>query len=192
MQLLAGAPRGTRDSTVSAEHLLAEVEEGGLDHARASHLIRATGSDLLALLSAASHLRDRHRGGVVTYSRKVFIPLTNLCRDKCGYCTFAKPPGDGDAHAHARSIARAGRARAARKRCSASARSPKSGTSWRASTCARWAELTLAWEGLQQALYPELDFTTSGGRRYSCQAPQTAPGVIPAMPVPAVQSSSPA
>ena len=46
------------------------------------------------------------------------------------------------------------------------------------------AELSLAWEELQQALYPELDFFTPGGRRYSCQAPQAVPGVIPVMPVP--------
>ena len=42
------------------------------------------------LLSAA---RERRRGdGLVTYSPKVFIPLTTLCRDVCGYCTFARPP----------------------------------------------------------------------------------------------------
>src|SRR5947207_6126440 len=46
---------------------------------------------------AASELRDRYKGRVVTYSRKVFIPLTNLCRDKCGYCTFAKAPAHADA-----------------------------------------------------------------------------------------------
>jgi len=42
------------------------------------------------LLAAA---RARRRGaGLVTYSPKVFIPLTTLCRDVCGYCTFARPP----------------------------------------------------------------------------------------------------
>src|SRR5947209_9882239 len=44
------------------------------------------------LLAAAAAVRDRAYGTRVTYSPKVFIPLTMLCRDKCGYCTFAKPP----------------------------------------------------------------------------------------------------
>jgi FO synthase len=47
------------------------------------------------LLAEASRLRDEGKGRVVTYSRKVFIPLTTLCRDTCTYCTFAKPPGAG-------------------------------------------------------------------------------------------------
>ena len=48
----------------------------------------------MRLLEQASALRDAHHGRTVTYSRKVFIPLTNLCRDKCAYCTFAKLPSD--------------------------------------------------------------------------------------------------
>src|SRR4029453_17938899 len=44
------------------------------------------------LLAEARRVRDRHHGTRVTYSPKVFIPLTMLCRDHCGYCTFAKPP----------------------------------------------------------------------------------------------------
>src|SRR5919108_3608131 len=44
------------------------------------------------LLAEARRIRDRHHGRRVTYSPKVFIPLTMLCRDHCGYCTFAKPP----------------------------------------------------------------------------------------------------
>lgn len=55
-------------------------------------LARATGTDLATLFAAASALRDRGWGRTVTYSRKVFIPLTNLCRDKCRYCTFAVAP----------------------------------------------------------------------------------------------------
>lgn len=43
----------------------------------------------------AAALRDEGRGRIVTYSRKVFIPLTTLCNDRCTYCTFAKPPGAG-------------------------------------------------------------------------------------------------
>jgi FO synthase len=53
--------------------------------------------DLLAapldeVLAAAAQVRDRAHGTRITYSPKVFIPLTELCRDRCGYCTFAKPP----------------------------------------------------------------------------------------------------
>lgn len=49
----------------------------------------------VALFEHASALRDEGKGRTVTYSRKVFIPLTTLCVDRCSYCTFAKPPGAG-------------------------------------------------------------------------------------------------
>ena len=47
---------------------------------------------LTELLEIAASIRDKAHGTRVTYSPKVFIPLTMLCRDKCGYCTFAQPP----------------------------------------------------------------------------------------------------
>lgn len=49
------------------------------------------------LLSQACRIRDAHWGRTVTYSRKVFVPLTNMCRDTCGYCTFVKHPSDPQA-----------------------------------------------------------------------------------------------
>lgn len=52
-------------------------------------------TDQASLFAHASRLRDDGRGKVVTYSRKVFIPLTTLCNDRCSYCTFAKGPGAG-------------------------------------------------------------------------------------------------
>ena len=55
-------------------------------------LLAARGPDLRRLMSLASHLRELGHGSTVTYSRKVFVPLTMLCRDHCHYCTFAKPP----------------------------------------------------------------------------------------------------
>ncbi|HFC12301.1 MAG TPA: 7,8-didemethyl-8-hydroxy-5-deazariboflavin synthase subunit CofG, partial [Anaerolineae bacterium] len=70
----------------------------GIGRKEALQLIQATGSDLVNLMARASALRDAHFGNTVTYSRKVFIPLTNLCRDKCAYCTFAKSPNDPAAH----------------------------------------------------------------------------------------------
>ncbi len=48
--------------------------------------------DLGSLLKTASEIRFEQYSNLITYSPKVFIPLTNLCRDKCGYCTFSKPP----------------------------------------------------------------------------------------------------
>jgi FO synthase len=53
-------------------------------------------SDIQPLLNAAAHRRDAAHGDVVSYSRKVFIPLTQLCRDVCHYCTFAHPPKRGE------------------------------------------------------------------------------------------------
>lgn len=49
------------------------------------------------LLPEASRIRDLHWGKSVTYSRKVFVPLTNMCRDTCGYCTFVKHPDSPEA-----------------------------------------------------------------------------------------------
>ena len=50
------------------------------------------------LLAAATELRAQGKGNVITYSKKVFIPLTTLCRDYCSYCTFRKDPGQPGAH----------------------------------------------------------------------------------------------
>jgi FO synthase len=55
------------------------------------------GDQLESLIRAAAQLRDRHKGRVVTFSPKVFVPLTNLCRDFCGYCTFRKAPHESGA-----------------------------------------------------------------------------------------------
>jgi 7,8-didemethyl-8-hydroxy-5-deazariboflavin synthase CofG subunit len=61
-------------------------------------LIRCSDHDLPALLSAARAAKERFKPGVITYSRKVFLPLTNLCRDYCGYCIFRRDPHDPGAH----------------------------------------------------------------------------------------------
>ncbi len=50
------------------------------------------------LLAVAQAARARFKPGVITFSRKVFLPLTNLCRDYCGYCTFRRDPGQPGAH----------------------------------------------------------------------------------------------
>ena len=61
-------------------------------------LIHATGTEVEPLVRVAGLVRDRGRGRRITYSRKVFLPLTNLCRDRCGYCTFVQAPGSPQAH----------------------------------------------------------------------------------------------
>jgi FO synthase len=57
-------------------------------------LVAAKGEALKELLATAATLRDQYKGRVVTFSPKIFVPLTNLCRDFCGYCTFRKAPGE--------------------------------------------------------------------------------------------------
>jgi FO synthase len=68
-----------------------------LDEAEAEVLLHARGADLERLLAAAGAVRDAGlasagRAGLVTYSRKVFVPVTHLCRDRCHYCTFVQTP----------------------------------------------------------------------------------------------------
>jgi 7,8-didemethyl-8-hydroxy-5-deazariboflavin synthase CofG subunit len=76
-----------------------ELREGmPLSRDRARQLIRCSEQELPALLLAALELRQRFKPGIITYSRKVFVPLTNLCRDYCGYCTFRRDPGQPGAH----------------------------------------------------------------------------------------------
>jgi FO synthase len=69
-----------------------------LDTAEVAVLLGATGDDLAELVEVAGRIRDAGlvdagRPGVVTYSPKVFVPLTRLCRDRCHYCTFVTVPG---------------------------------------------------------------------------------------------------
>ena len=78
---------------------LARARDGKtLDLDEAAVLMTSRGADLEALMGVAGRVRDAGladagRPGTVTYSRKVFIPLTRLCRDRCHYCTFATVPG---------------------------------------------------------------------------------------------------
>ena len=75
--------------------MLADCLEGKkLSRSEALDLVAAEGDELKFLLTTAARLRDQHKGRVVTFSPKVFLPLTNLCRDFCGYCTFRKAPDE--------------------------------------------------------------------------------------------------
>ena len=87
-------------STVGVVATTATIDQmlGGQLLGRDVALDLALHAPLEELLSAASALRARGKGSTVTYSKKVFIPLTTLCRDYCGYCTFRKDPGEPGAH----------------------------------------------------------------------------------------------
>jgi FO synthase len=79
------------------EELVRRAEAGErLTDGEVRALARLAQNDPAPVLRAASRLRDEATGPVVTYSKKVFIPLTKLCRDSCGYCTFARPPRPGE------------------------------------------------------------------------------------------------
>jgi FO synthase len=69
-----------------------------LSREAACQLLRAGDDVLPDLLAAAQAVRAQFKPSVITYSRKVFIPLTNLCRDYCGYCTFRRDPSQLGAH----------------------------------------------------------------------------------------------
>jgi FO synthase len=58
--------------------------------------VELLGRPLDELMAEARAVRDGARGRLVTYSPKVFVPLTKLCRDVCHYCTFARPPRRGE------------------------------------------------------------------------------------------------
>jgi len=89
------------NSVTALEHYaeLAELQpEIAVSRDAAVRLIRCSELELPELLAAARSAKERFKPGMVTYSRKVFIPLTNLCRDYCGYCIFRRDPGQPGAH----------------------------------------------------------------------------------------------
>ena len=85
-----------------ASTLIAAAESASdgaeLSRETACELLRANDDALPALLSAAQTARAKFKPPVITYSRKVFLPLTNLCRDYCGYCIFRRDPNQPGAH----------------------------------------------------------------------------------------------
>ncbi|MGX1856714.1 bifunctional FO biosynthesis protein CofGH [Dietzia sp. NPDC055340] len=95
----ASTPADPEPTTSAMRRALRRASDGlTLDATEAAVLLAARGEDLgrLTGLAAArrdARLADEGRPGVVTYSRKVFVPLTRLCRDRCHYCTFVTVPG---------------------------------------------------------------------------------------------------
>src|ERR1022692_1019475 len=89
----------TNDPGASCATELADLRPGSpISRDLALRLIRCSADDLPALLAAARAVKERFKPGIITYSRKVFLPLTNLGRDYCGYCTFRRDPGEPGAH----------------------------------------------------------------------------------------------
>jgi len=89
----------TSESCSSCAAELAGLRLGSaISRELALRLIGCSDDDLPALLAAARAAKENFKPGVITYSRKVFLPLTNLCRDYCGYCTFRRDPGEPGAH----------------------------------------------------------------------------------------------
>jgi 7,8-didemethyl-8-hydroxy-5-deazariboflavin synthase CofG subunit len=90
-------------ATVSPDVLTASAAElanadAPISRDAACRLLRSDDDSLPSLLLAAQRSRARFKPGIITCSRKVFLPLTNLCRDYCGYCTFRRDPGEPGAH----------------------------------------------------------------------------------------------
>ena len=89
----------TNDISTAMRRALKRADDGKtLDPAEVEVLLGASGDALTTLMATAARVRDQGladagRPGIVTYSKKVFIPLTRLCRDRCHYCTFATTPG---------------------------------------------------------------------------------------------------
>jgi FO synthase len=90
------APEHLRRARADVRAPLEKALDGSLvSDADAQVLIHADApDDVSAILAVAGHLRTRLKGTVVTYSPKVFLPITNLCRDRCSYCTFRSDPDD--------------------------------------------------------------------------------------------------
>src|SRR5437762_4275303 len=89
MELREAPPTESRN----IRRALARAGSGkSLSAGEVTDLLSSRGDDLERLMGLASRLRELGHGDRVTYSRKVFVPLTMLCRDRCHYCTFAKPP----------------------------------------------------------------------------------------------------
>jgi 7,8-didemethyl-8-hydroxy-5-deazariboflavin synthase CofG subunit len=96
-QLSAPAGRNRRVSPSLQAVVERALDGETISREAAYHLVSCDGDQLPALCGAAAKLRDRGKGRTVTFSPKVFIPLTRLCRDFCGYCTFRQSPAEADA-----------------------------------------------------------------------------------------------
>ncbi|MBY3987968.1 bifunctional FO biosynthesis protein CofGH [Rhodococcus fascians] len=96
----------TAPAASAMRRVLRRARDGvSLNADEATVLLHARGDDLVDLMASASRVRDAGlesagRPKTVSYSRKVFVPITRLCRDKCHYCTFVTVPGKLNAAGH--------------------------------------------------------------------------------------------
>jgi 7,8-didemethyl-8-hydroxy-5-deazariboflavin synthase CofH subunit/7,8-didemethyl-8-hydroxy-5-deazariboflavin synthase CofG subunit len=88
----ADPPEAGAHGTTAYSGLMILDRSGQLGHDLEPALSGLLATPIEALSERARAIRDTAHGRRVTYSPKVFVPLTMLCRDRCGYCTFAKPP----------------------------------------------------------------------------------------------------
>jgi 7,8-didemethyl-8-hydroxy-5-deazariboflavin synthase CofG subunit len=94
----AGWGQGTSGAQELAGLLGSSSPSSAISRDLALRLIVCGDDELPALLDAARAAQKAFKAGAITYSRKVFLPLTNLCRDYCGYCTFRRDAGQPGAH----------------------------------------------------------------------------------------------
>ncbi|MFD7011720.1 bifunctional FO biosynthesis protein CofGH [Rhodococcus jostii] len=103
---MTGPEQDKAPAQSAMRRVLRRVRDGvSLNVDEVAVLLHARGDDLVDLMASASRVRDAGlleagRSKTVSYSRKVFIPITRLCRDKCHYCTFVKVPGKLQAEGH--------------------------------------------------------------------------------------------
>ena len=103
MQTLNTAALQAPLTRAEAEHLVATAVDAGRLERRPAERLAAQLSDSLvreAVLEGAAESKRRGKGDIVSVSKNVFIPLTNLCRDRCAYCTFAKLPDSPEAKSY--------------------------------------------------------------------------------------------
>jgi FO synthase len=91
-------PRQARGDAAAAEALAKSRRGERLVHADVYALMQCRNDEALHLYELAAALRDRGHGRRITFSAKAFVPLTTLCRDYCGYCTFRRDPGEPGAY----------------------------------------------------------------------------------------------
>ena len=93
MIVRSGDTTQTPGSVASIQEVIANAKSGlGLTQADAYSLVPANFDVVQEMCTITASMRDRVKGNVVTFSPKIFIPLTHMCRDFCGYCTFRKTP----------------------------------------------------------------------------------------------------
>src|SRR4051812_37212952 len=81
-------------NTILHEILDKSLEGKTISKIDASHILNSKSQENYLIASIARNIRNKIKAGSITYSRKVFINLVNLCRDTCSYCTYKKQPAD--------------------------------------------------------------------------------------------------